>query len=106
MANRTVGDNRNMPHPKPVQRVELSDKYIRLRLFLVVILILVGGSCLAYALMSWLSPDSGWTTISPDSAADIVEGDNFELQYARGAADLGTTAENKAIVVIYTDALE
>ncbi len=106
MAKRTVGDKRDQPHPKPVQRVELSDKYIRLRLFFVVILVLIGGTCLAYALMSWLTVDSGWTTISPDSAADIVERDHFELQYELGASDLGTTAENKAIVLIYTDALE
>ncbi|MCD8069040.1 MAG: hypothetical protein LUE87_09170, partial [Lachnospiraceae bacterium] len=106
MANRTARDNRDLPHPRPVQRVELSDRHIRLRLFLVVILVLVGGSCLAYSLMSWLTVDSGWTVISLDSAADIVESGNFELQYELGATDLGTTAENKAIVLVYTDALE
>ncbi len=106
MSNRTARDNRDLPHPKPVQRVELSDRHIRLRLFCVVVFVLVGASCLAYSLMSWLTVDSGWTVISPDSAADIVESGNFELQYELGATDLDTTAENKAIVLIYTDALE
>ncbi|MCD7806238.1 MAG: hypothetical protein LUH19_02735 [Lachnospiraceae bacterium] len=106
MAKRTARDNRDLPHPKPVQRVELSDQHVGLRIFLVVILVLIAGSSLAYAVSSWLTVDSGWTTISPDSAADIMESASFELQYELGTTDLGTTAENKAIVLIYTDALE
>lgn len=100
--SRTVR-NRNENHPKPVEKIELSEKFPKGRLVLTIALILIGVCALGYALMSFFTADTGWTTIeSASSEADCS--DEFIFQYYLGAGELSATAENRAVSRLYTEA--
>lgn len=102
--NRTVKDNRDVPHPKPVKRVELSEKNTRGRLLVVILLLAFGSGMLVYAFMSFLNGDSGWREIQADAAADANCSSEFVFLYNIGASGVSASAENKAIVALYTQA--
>lgn len=100
---RTI-NNRNLPHPKPVEKIELSDKNPRRRLAAVIFFLALGAAALVYALMSYLSKGDGWTQIEADSAAETNCADEFVFLYCLGQSGMSATAENKALVSVYTQA--
>lgn len=102
---RTVRDNRDLPHPKPVEKIALSDKGTRLRLVLVIVLVLVAVAAFVYGVVSMLGAEDGWTTIEAESSADINCGSEFVFQYRLGAGGLSATAEKKAVTALYTEAV-
>lgn len=102
---RTARDNRELPHPKPVERIELSDKGARVRLVLVIILILVAVAAFVYGVVSMLGTEEGWTTIEADSRAELNCSQEFVLQYQLGAGELSAAAENKAVTALYTESM-
>lgn len=102
---RTARDNRDMPHPKPVEKIQLSDQKTKLRLALVILLVLVAAGAFVYGVMSGLGKDSGWTTIEVNSSAGLNCGNEFVFQYYLGASGLSATAESKQISALYTDAM-
>lgn len=102
---RTARDNRDRPHPKPVEKIQLSDRKTKLRLVLVILLILAAAGAFVYGVMSGLGKEPGWTTIEVNSSAGLNYGDEFVFQYYLGAGDLSATAENKRISALYTDAM-
>lgn len=104
--NRTVRD-RSDRHPKPVKRIELFEKYPKARLALTIALILVSVCALGYSLVSFLTVDSGWTTIEAGSSEANCS-DELIFQYNLGAGELSTTelsttAEKKAVSALYTE---
>lgn len=101
---RTVKDNRDLPHPKPVERVVLSEQKTRLRFALLILLILVAVGAFVYGIMQWLGKEDGWTTIEVNSAAEVNCGSEFIFQYYLGASGLSAAAENKLVSESYTDA--
>ena len=101
---RTVKDNRDLPHPKPVKRVELSEKNTGGRLLVVILLLAFGAGALVYAFLSFLNGDPGWREIQADASSDANCGSEFVFFYNIGASGLSASAENKAIVTIYTQA--
>lgn len=65
-------------------------------------LILTGVCALGYSLVSFLTVDTGWATITSDSSeADCSE--ELIFQYYLGAGDLSATAEKKAVVQLYAE---
>lgn len=94
-----------MPHPKPVEKIQLSDQKTKLRLALVILLVLVAAGAFVYGVMSGLGKDSGWTTIEVNSSAGLNCGNEFVFQYYLGASGLSATAESKQISALYTDAM-
>lgn len=102
--NRTV-KNRDVKHPKPVKKIELSEKHSKARFILAAVLALIGVGFLVYSFMNFLGKDTGWTQIKATTASDTPNcSSDFEFQYHLGAKDLSATAENKLLVKLYTEA--
>lgn len=94
-----------MPHPKPVEKIELSDRKTKLRLAVVILLILVAVGAFVYGVMSLVGKESGWTTIEVSSSAELNCGNEFVFQYYLGAGGVSAAAENKQITSLYTEAM-
>lgn len=102
---RTARDNRDVPHPKPVEKMELSDRKTKLRLAVVIVMILVAAGAFAYGVTAMLGREPGWTTIQVSPSAELNCGSEFVFQYYLGAGGVSAAAENKQITLLYTDAM-
>lgn len=102
---RTV-KNRNAPHPKPVRKIELSEKHPKRRLAAAVVLLAIGGAAFAYAYFSSVKVDPGWREIKASSSSETDCGDEFVFLYYLGGSGISATAENKAVTALYTEAVE
>ncbi len=102
---RTRKDNRDLPHPKPVEKIELSEKHIGLRLILTVLLLLAGAGLITYAISSLFSADAGWCRIE-SNAESYHCGEDFTFLYDLGAGEMSAAAEKKAVTALYSDATE
>ena len=104
--NRTV-KNRDVNHPKPVQKITLSEKHSKARFILAAVLAAVGVIALTYAFISYLSADSGWTEIKANASSDMANcSEDFIFQYYLGSDGIDATAENKLLVKLYTEATQ
>ena len=92
---RTVKDP-NRRQPKPVQKVQLSEKNVGRRIVLVVLFLAIGSGFLVYGFMNFLRGDSGWREISVKAGSELNCSEDFTLKYNVGEA--------KALSLIYTDA--
>lgn len=95
---------RDLPHPKPVQKVELSEKNIHWRVVLIVLFLAIAMVAFGYAVSSYFSADSGWREIQVESTAKTNCGNEFIFQYYLGDSGISATAENKALITLYTEA--
>ena len=102
---RTRGGRDRLPHPKPVEKIELSTEHKRLRVILAVVFLLVGVIAIGYGMANLSSKDAGWTEIEADSSELNCSGD-FMLLYCLGESGTSATAENKALTACYSDASE
>ena len=95
------------PYVKPVEKVELSEKNLKGRLFLVVLLIMVAAVSFAYGVNSILTRNAGWQEINAISKSDSVNcSEDFVFLYNLGAGGASATAEGKIISGLYTEATE
>lgn len=101
---RTAKDNRDLPHPEPVEKIRLSEQKPKLRFLLVVCLILLAVGAFAYGIMHWLGKEDGWITIDVNSAAELNCGSEFIFQYYLGDNGLSATAEHKLVSESYSKA--
>lgn len=101
---RRARDRRDMVTPRPVQKIELSEKHLFLRVIAVILLVTMGLGTIGYALYSLLHVESGLATIEANngSLADVAE--EFLFQYDLGAGELSATAEQKALTLLYGEA--
>lgn len=97
---RTVKDRRGY-EPRPVDKIELSEKNKRLRLIAVIVFLLIGAGFLTYGFVNYLAPDNGWNTIESNSpgSAELV------FQYDFGSGGIFRSAEKKAVTALYSDAV-
>ena len=100
---RTVKDP-NRRRPKPVQKVQLSEKNVGRRIVLVVLFLAIGSGFLVYGFMNFLRGDSGWREISVKAGAELNCSEDFTLKYNVGAGGVSAGGEAKALSLIYTDA--
>ena len=89
-----------------IQEIELSEKHIGLRFALVIIFLLIGLACIAFFLISLLSEDDGWQTISPSNTSISTLESEFTLNYNLGSGEISATNEKKALETDYSSALE
>lgn len=101
---RTARDNRDLPHPRPVQKVQLSEDHARRRLIAVVLLVLLGGAALAYALFQLLTPEPGWQAVEASASAGITCADEFVFLYELGSGGVAVQAESRAVTALYSQA--
>ena len=98
--------DKSLQNPKPVERIELEEKNVGIRIAIVAVLILIAVSSFGYGISQWLSVDSGWTEIEADSAADTNVSNEFVLMYELGTReDMTVVAENKGIRALYTEVM-
>lgn len=102
--SRTARDNR--PNLKPVTKVKLDERYARVRLALVVLLVLIAAAAFAYGVFSYFQQEPGWVEIGADSGSGGTCGDEFVFLYELGAGEFSATAEKKALTLLYTQATE
>lgn len=100
---RTAKD-KSLPRPKPVQRIEVSDKHTGLRIACFVICILFAVVAMSYAVYRLVTKPSGWTTIEAAVTGEENCTGELLLQYDIGLReDMSTTTEYKQIAELYSN---
>ena len=97
--------NRSTPNVKPVEKIELSEKNVGLRLVLIAILLMIGAGALAYGVNALFTVESGWHEIQADSGAELNNANEFVFMYELGVGEKSATVEKKALTSLYTDAV-
>ncbi|MCD7812493.1 MAG: hypothetical protein LUH20_00310 [Lachnospiraceae bacterium] len=88
------------------KNVDIKIKHWKLRLVFVILFAIVGISALANGVLGLLSSDDGWQEIEADSSSTGNNGSEFIFEYYLGASGLSVSAEKKALISLYTSALE
>lgn len=83
---RTGGRGRDLPHPKPVNKIELPTGHRRLRLTLAAVFLMAGAFLIAYSVGKLSSKEPGWSEIQVSSSELNCSGD-FVFLYCLGGRD-------------------
>lgn len=102
--NRTNKTN-NSVYPKPVRKVELSEKNVFARIVAIVCLILITIIAFTHAMSTLLKTPTGWTTITVNSSAKLNCGDEFVFLYDLGKSKEAVSVEKKKVTALYSDAM-
>lgn len=97
---RTV-KNRKTYEPKPIQKIELSDSNVKLRVIAAVLFLLIGVGLLIYCFMTFMTPQTGWTVIEANRT--VNDGSEFIFQYNLGASGMPAASENRAVTLLYNE---
>lgn len=100
---RTARDDRDLPHPKPVQKIQLSDAHARRRLIAIVLLLVIGGAALGYGIAGLFTPQSGWQVIEADTSAGPTCGEDFTFLYDLGSDGAVLRAESRGVTDLYSE---
>lgn len=100
---RTARSSRDLPHPKPVQKIQLSEDAPTYRLIAAGLLLLLGAGALAYALLRLLAPEAGWKAIQASAAGGPTCAEEFVFLYELGADGRSAGAEDRALSAKYTE---
>ena len=101
---REVRDNATKRYPKPVTKVELDDKHVKLRIILIVVFIIIAGVFIGITLSRQFGTKAGWTTIEVTYDENNNSGD-FVFQYELGTKNISLTSEKNQVSKIYTESL-
>ncbi len=101
---RTAKDNRDLPHLSPVEKIELSESRVGLRLVLVLVLIVAASIAFAGAVNGLFTPQTGWQTIQVNASAGPTCGDEFVFLYDLGSGGAVLRAESREVTDVYSDA--
>lgn len=99
---RTSNSSRD-PNLKPVKKIELSEKHVKLRVVLVIAFILCAVAAFAYAVITIMSVDKGWNKIQAASS-DINCGDDFVFYYYVEKGGTSGGSEYKNVTAAYSQA--
>lgn len=102
---RTRKGSRQPAHPKPVEKVELSEKHVKLRLAAVILLAVIGATGIAFGVSSFFGVDSGWREIECKSQ-ELNCADDFVFLYYLGDSGISASEENNAVTLQYSKAAE
>lgn len=90
---------------KPVNRIEVENKHLKLRILLAVIAAAIAVAAFGYGIHSLLNRNAGWQSV--DAYVDGVDcSSDFVLQYYFDSVGASATTEYKAVSALYTTALE
>lgn len=101
---RTAKDNRDLPHPKPVEKIELSDRNATGRFIAAALFLLVGAGALVYAFRQLGTPEAGWQAIQAGTGSGPTCGEEFVFLYELGAGGQPVLTESRAVTAEYTKA--
>lgn len=96
---RTAKDRRDLPHPRPVERIQLNEDHTRGRLLAVFALLILGAALIAYSVLRARTPEPGWVSIEAGSGEGITCGGEFSFLYRLGEGGL---AEQRTVTGLYT----
>ena len=106
MGRKTRGRVRKTDPVLPaVDKVELSNEHLKLRIAAAVLFLVIGATALAYGFSNFTSVSGGWQEIKADSFYESCAGD-FLLYYNLGASGMSARTENRGLVRVYTSAAE
>lgn len=95
------GGRRPEVHVRPVQKVELSEKHIGLRIALVILLVAIGATAIAFGVNSLLGADPGWIQVEAATGwASCAE--EFTFLYHLGQGEISASAEKKGVTAFYS----
>lgn len=95
----------NRPYVKPVKRIELSEKNIKLRWIAIVVLLSIAVVAIMTGLMSVLNTEPGWQTVEVSSDQPNCSSE-FTLMYDFSDADGAATAQFRQLTSLYTETTE
>lgn len=93
----------NRPYVKPVKRIELSEKNIKLRWIAIVVLLSVAVVAILTGLVSALNTEPGWQAVEVSSDQANC-GSEFSLMYDFSEAGSAATAQYKQLTSLYSEA--
>ncbi len=96
--------SREFSGPK-IQKVELSESRIGLRLVLATLALLAGAATIAWAVSSALGAQTGWNRIQP-TESKTPGASELTLFYDLGQGEESATAENKKLTALYAEAAD
>lgn len=86
---------------RPVQRIELSEENAKRRFIVVVVLILIGATAIAFGVGSLLSTEPGWQQIEANPS-DVSCARDFVFNYYFEDKEISATKEQKALNNLYS----
>jgi len=95
---------RNAPRLRPVQRIELSEANITLRVILLAALLLAAAAAFIFGFSKLLSTEEGWKEVKATSDRPNLS-EEFRLQYYFSDSK-SSTADNRQITALFTEAME
>lgn len=96
MRNRT-------PYQAPVQKIELTNKNIKLRLTAAVLFLIVAVTAFTYGIISFLKGEAGWREIEVYSSAGVTCGEDFVFLYEVGSQE-SISKEVRLVTTLYSNA--
>lgn len=98
------GIRARMPHyAEPVQKIEVKNKNIKLRLAAAVLFLIIGVTAFAYGIISFLKGEAGWREIEVYSSAGVTCGEDFVFLYEVGSRE-SVSKEVRLVTTLYSDA--
>lgn len=95
-----------MPHMKPVEKIQLSEKHIKLRIALTVLFFVIGASALIYGLLSLLGGgDGGWREITASGSGEEHCGGEFVLRYDMEGDGPAVRSQSRVLTDLYTESM-
>ena len=94
-----------MSDPKPVEKIELSEKYLGWRILFFILFVILAVSSFGSCINSLFSAETGWQEIEANSTTVNCSSD-FVFMYYLGGSGVDATTENKALKLVYTEACE
>lgn len=91
------------PREKPVQKIELSEKYIKPRGILALLCLILGIALMGYSLLSALNTEPTWQQIEASSNEPHC-GQDFQLMYDFSEAGNHASTQEKALSNLYSQA--
>lgn len=88
---------------RPVEKAEVSDKHLLLRLVLFALALAVAAVSFTQGISALLTPMGGWQEIKA-TGREISLGDELNLYYELGTSGISPTTERKQLSVLYTQA--
>lgn len=91
------------PREKPVQKIELSERYIKPRGILALVCLILGLGLMGYGLLSALDTEPTWQQITVSSSEPHC-GEDFQLMYDFSEAGKNASTHEKALTNLYSQA--
>lgn len=101
---RKARGSRNLPHPKPVEKIQLSGENFGRRAVIAVILLVFGASALVYTFVNLFAPQKGWQAIEANSSVGPTCADELVFLYDLGGGGVSASVEGREVTALYSDA--